>query len=261
MVPLANASAKDLADRLGRLFEKSSGGQERKGPGVQVLADPRTNSLILKADSATREEIKALAKDLDSPTGTTGNTHVIYLENADAENLVEVLQSAVEADGGDKKGDGVGQTTIKADTQTNALVVRASKSDFRTIQQVVKKLDVRRLQVYVEALIAEVSTNKAREFGIQWQATDGLQGDQRGVVGSSGFTVGDNIQSAAQNPLGLGAGLSVGYVDGTLTLPDGTQVANLAGLVRALESGVKPHACSPERAQTSCLLLVAKTPS
>jgi len=238
VVPLAHASAKELADMLGRLYPGNGDKQQRGGTGVQVMADPRTNSLILKADVGTRREIKALAKDLDSPTGSTGNTHVIYLKNADAENLVEVLQSTVAAKGGNggSKGGAVEGVTLKADAQTNALVVRASKSDFRAIQQVVEKLDVRRLQVYVEALIAEVSTDTAKEFGIQWQAADGLQGNNRGVIGSTSFTVGDSIQAATQNPLGLGAGLSVGYVDGTLTLPDGTQVLNMAGLIRALES-------------------------
>ncbi|HKJ72306.1 MAG TPA: type II secretion system secretin GspD, partial [Gammaproteobacteria bacterium] len=240
VVPLANASAKEMADMLGRLYQKQQGGnQQQPGSGVQVMADPRTNSLILRADVGTRKEIKALAKDLDSPTGSTGNTHVIYLKNADAENLVDVLQSTVESSktgGKDGGGGTVGEVTIKADAQTNALVVRASKSDFRTIKQVVDKLDVRRLQVYVEALIAEVSTDKAREFGIQWQAAGGLKGSNRGVIGGTSFTVGDSIQGAAQNPLGLGAGLSVGYVDGVLTLPDGTKILNMAGLVRALES-------------------------
>lgn len=236
VVPLAHASAKEMADMLGRLYQSQGGGGQQQAKAVQVMADTRTNSLLLKADAATREEIKALAQDLDSPTGTSGNTHVIYLKNADAENLVEVLQSTVEGGNGGGQGEQASGVTIKADSQTNALVVRASKSDYRTIQQVVEKLDVRRLQVYVEALIAEVSTDTAREFGIQWQAANGLQGNNQGVVGSSSFTVGDTIQGAAQNPLGVGAGLSVGYVDGTLTLPDGTQVANLPALLRALES-------------------------
>jgi general secretion pathway protein D len=204
------------------------------------MAYDRTNTLIVRADSATRKELKELAEDLDSPTGEGGGTQVIYLKNADAESLVEVLQSTIgQEDGGDGEGQGpdAGPVTIQADPQTNALVVRAGKNEFETIKEVVKKLDVRRLQVYVEALIAEVSTDTAREFGIQWQAAPAFKdGSNQGLVGTSSFTVGNSIQGAAQNPLGVGAGLSVGYVDGTLTLPDGTEVANLAGLVRALES-------------------------
>jgi len=235
VVPLAHASAKELANMLGRLYGGGKGG--KKEGQVAVLADDRTNSLILKADAATRKEVKALAKDLDAPTGTGGNTHVIYLENADAEELVEVLQTTVQGEGEGEAQEKRTEVTIKADPQTNALVVRASKSDYQTIQQVVDKLDVRRLQVYVEGLIAEVSTDTAQEFGIQWQAANGLRGDNRGVVGTSSFSVGDNIQSASSNPLGVGAGLSVGYVDGTISLPgDGGEVFNLAGLVRALES-------------------------
>lgn len=236
LISLVHASADDLADKLTKLYSQK-GGQKGKGAGsLTIMAYDRTNSLIVRADAATRKEIKNLAKDLDTPTGQGGRTHVIYLENAEAESLVEILQNTV---GGQKEGSG-GQggdrVTLKADPQTNALVVRAGKSDFQTIQNVVEKLDVRRLQVYVEALIAEVSADTAREFGIQWQAAEGLQGNNEGVVGSTSFNVGDSIQGAAQNPLGLGAGLSVGYVDGTLTLPDGTNVANVLGLVRALET-------------------------
>ena len=237
VIPLANASADKLSDLLGRLFTEQGGKQQNGGePGVSVLSDPRTNSLIVRADQGTRSEIEAIAKDLDAPTGAGGNTRVIYLENADAENLVDVLKGTIGEDGGGKGGNGIGEITVKADPQTNALVVRASKSDFQTINKVVEKLDVRRLQVYVEALIAEISTDTAREFGIQWQAADGLKGDQKGVIGGTSFTVGDSIRATAQNPIGIGAGLSVGYVDGTLTLPDGTEIFNVAGLVRALET-------------------------
>ena len=236
IVPLAHASAKELADMLGRLYSEPDGGNQQGGQ-VTVMADERTNSLILKADKATRKELENLAKDLDSPTGTGGNTRVIYLKNADAEELVDVLQTTVQKEQGGDQGQPVEDVTIKADAQTNALVVRASKSDFQTIQKVVNKLDVRRLQVYVEGLIAEVSTDTAQEFGIQWQAADGLQGDNQGIIGTSSFTVGDNIQGAAANPVtGLGAGLSIGFVDGTLNIPGQGEVLNMPALIRALES-------------------------
>ncbi|MEF8792653.1 type II secretion system secretin GspD [Thiohalorhabdus sp.] len=236
LISLVHASAEDLAEKLTKLYSQK-GGQKAKGGGaLTIMAYGRTNTLVVRADEATRNEIKNLAQDLDTPTGEGGQTHVIYLENAEAKSLVEILQNTVggrKEGGGEQGGDRV---TLKADPQTNALVVRAGKNDFQTIQNVVEKLDVRRLQVYVEALIAEVSAETAREFGIQWQAANGLQGNNQGVVGTSSFSVGDSIQGAAQNPLGLGAGLSVGYVDGTLTLPNGTNVANVLGLVRALES-------------------------
>jgi general secretion pathway protein D len=126
--------------------------------------------------------------------------------------------------------------SIKADTDTNALIVQASKSEFNKIRQVIESLDVRRLQVYVEALIAEVSADVAREFGVQLQTADGLRNDNSGVIGSTGFDVGTRIQDVITNPLSTGAGLSVGFIDGTLVLPDGTEVVNLIGLARALES-------------------------
>lgn len=240
VIPLIHAHAGDIAGMLGQLYQAAGGGEQAVSSGITVMEDPRTNSLILKADVATREEIKTLIRDLDLPTESTGDTHVIFLNNADAENLVEVLQGAVPGGGSEAAPDQAAPLSsgikIMADPDTNALIVQASKSDFDTIRRVIENLDVRRLQVYVEALIAEVTTDVAKEFGIQFQTTDGLGGDNRGVLGSSGFDVGDNIRDVMVNPLATGAGLSVGFIDGTVVLPDGTEVVNLVGLARALET-------------------------
>jgi general secretion pathway protein D len=232
VVPLVHASAKQMAETLSQLY---SGKKKGDSSSMSVLPDPRTNNLIIKADEATRTELKKLAQKLDSPTGSEGNVRVMYLENADAENLVKVLQEVVSKQSGKKGGGGRGEVALHADKQTNAVVVRASKSAFQTIEKVVDRLDVRRLQVYVEALIAEVSSERAREFGIQWQATEGLSGNNRGAIGGTSFTLGDNIQDVAQNPAATGSGLSLGYVDGSLEV-GGEEILALGGLVRALET-------------------------
>lgn len=238
VVTLVNASASDMADLLARLYPPLPPEQSALGGGVLVMQDPRTNSLVIRADTSTRDEIKKLLQDLDMPGSDNGDTQVIFLNNADAENLVSVLQEAV---GTNATAEQPGQpaasrVTIKADTDTNALIVQSSKSDFNKIRQVIESLDVRRLQVYVEALIAEVSTDVAREFGVQFQTGDGLRGDNRGVIGGSAFDVGTNIRDVTVNPLATGSGLSVGFIDGSVVLPDGTEVINLVGLARALES-------------------------
>jgi len=238
VITLVNASAADMAELLGRLYPPTSPEMAAAGGGVMVMEDPRTNSLVIKADVATRAEIRDLLGSLDLPTENNGDTQVIFLNNADAENLVEVLQGAVSDTGEQQTGSGPisSRINIKADTDTNALIVQASKSEFNKIRQVIESLDVRRLQVYVEALIAEVSTDVAREFGVQFQATDGLRNDNRGVIGGTGFDVGTSIGDVIANPLATGAGLSIGFIDGTVTLPDGTEIINLVGLARALET-------------------------
>jgi general secretion pathway protein D len=227
IIPLVHASAEEMSELLGRLYPTEAG-------MLTVMNDARTNSLIIKADVATRDEIKNITRELDMPAERTGDTNVIFLNNADAENLVEVLQNMVGSNA--NQGEGItSNAEIMADPETNAIIVHASKSDFNTIRQVIENLDVRRLQVYVEALIAEVSTEFAREFGIQFQTAEGLESDNTGFVGGSSFGVGTSIQNAAINPLGVGAGFSMGFIDGTITLPDGTEIANLAALARALD--------------------------
>jgi general secretion pathway protein D len=232
LVTLTNASSEELARIMGTLHQVHGG--EAGQNNVVVLADPRTNSLIIKADDTTRKAMLTLANALDLPLDTSGNTHVIYLKNADAMNVVEVLQKTLkEGKGGNET---IGAVIITADPDTNSLIVTAPKSDYITIERVIRQLDLRRLQVYIEALIAEVSTDKAGELGIQWQSAQGLEGDRTGFVGRSDFDIGTSITDIMLNPLAAGAGLALGYIDGTFTLPDGTQVLNLSVLARALEN-------------------------
>ena len=238
MITLKNASAGSLAKLLDRLYQQPAD-QKAAGTGIVVTADPRTNSLIIKAESGIRKEIVSLAMELDQPMESSGDTHVIYLKNADAENMVDVLQNTIEnKDKGKEQESGrlPSNIVITADPDTNSIIVTASKAEFNTLEQVIKQLDIRRLQVYVEALIAEVITDKGREFGVQWQTADGLRSDNRGVVGKTDYRVGTSITDVLLNPLAAGAGLSLGYTDGTLTLPDGTKIVNLAVLASALDS-------------------------
>ena len=238
LVALTHASAEELAQLFNRLHREEAGGPDQDpANGVALIADPRTNSLIIKADADTRKEIKALALALDTPSSGRGNTHVIYLKNASAENLVTVLESSLKTAQDAAEGGPAREISIKADPETNALVVTATQSDFAILEQVVRKLDVRRLQVYVEALIAEVDAQTTREIGVQFGIGDGVRADRRGVVGATnlGTGVGTNLAEVLANPLAAGAGLSLGYVDGTITLPDGTEVYNLNALAKALE--------------------------
>ena len=234
LLTLKNASAESLARLIEQLYQQT-GAENKTISGTVVIADSRTNSLIIKADSTIRKEILAIAVELDQPTGTGGDTHVIYLKNADALNMAEVLQATLDKSG-EENGKLSTDVIITADPDTNSLILTASKSDFTTLERVIGQLDIRRLQVYVEALIAEVRTDKGRELGVQWQTADGLRDDRRGVVGRTDFRVGTSITDVILNPLAAGAGLALGYSDGTVTLPDGTEIVNLSVLATALDS-------------------------
>lgn len=242
LVALTHASAEELAQLFNQLRQHEGKDENAAADGVAVIADARTNSLIIKADPDTRRELKALAAQLDSPAISGGDTQVIYLKNANAENLAEVLRSTIDA-GPEGRGDSdspaprglLGKINIRADAETNALIVTATKSDFAIVAEIIRKLDVRRLQVYVEALIAEVSTRAAQQLGVQFGVGDGARGDQQGLVGGTNFTLGASLSAAAVNPLATGAGFSLGFVDGTITLPDGTEIYNINVLAKALE--------------------------
>jgi general secretion pathway protein D len=131
--------------------------------------------------------------------------------------------------------------TITADLASNALIIMAPEPVYNNLRAIIEKLDVRRAQVYVEALIVEVSADKAAEFGIQWQALSGYNSTQTRVIGGTNFTPrgsGNNIIDVAVNPGTVGQGLALGVMKGTVTIPGLGTITNLAFLARALETQV-----------------------
>jgi len=131
-----------------------------------------------------------------------------------------------------------GGGVVEAYPATNSLVVVAPENVYNNLRAVVEKLDTRRAQVFVEALIVEVSQTKADSFGVQWQSLSGLSGSQGTVIGGTNFTTtnGTNIISAAGNITGVTQGLNVGVVKGKVTLPNGTVITNLGALVQAMQT-------------------------
>ena len=125
---------------------------------------------------------------------------------------------------------------IQADAATNSIIITAPDAIYNNLRAVVEKLDARRLQVYVEALIVELTATKAGEFGIQWQDLSGLGKSGTQVFGGTNFGgAGQNIISIAQNPASAGPGLNIGTLRGTVTI-GGVQILNLGLLARALET-------------------------
>jgi general secretion pathway protein D len=125
---------------------------------------------------------------------------------------------------------------IQADAATNSIIITAPDALYNNLRAVVDKLDARRLQVYVEALVVELTASKAGEFGIQWQDLSGLGRSGTQVFGGTNFGgAGQNIIGIAQNPASAGPGLNIGTIRGTVTV-GGVQILNLGLLARALET-------------------------
>ncbi|TXH87803.1 MAG: type II secretion system protein GspD, partial [Rhodoferax sp.] len=223
IITLKHAIANDIAPLVQRLLD--SGGANAPSAGgadtsfkTTLMAEPRTNSLILRAANQARLALaKSLIEKLDQPTaqganGASGNMYVVYLKNANATNLANTLRAAMSAEAKTASATpttGVGATAgaaqanstggqIQADTATNALIITATEPQYRQLRAVIDKLDARRAQVFVESLIAEVSADKAAEFGIQWQGALGKAGDATvGLLGTNFGTAGKNIINLA----------------------------------------------------------------
>ncbi len=252
IIPVKYASAVDLSQTINRLMQEgASGGTGGDSSQRFILAaDTRTNSMLLRTDNPARvQRVRELAEKLDVDTGAPGNMHVIYLKNAEASKVAQTLRSVASGDvaapAAAPTGTGAAASTapsgggmIQADVASNALIITASNAVYNNLRSVVEMLDVRRAQVFVEALIVEVTADKAAEFGIQWQGLNGINGPGTGVIGGTNFgTGGGNIITASGNITGLGQGLNVGITRGSITLPGtSTTVVNLGMLAHALEN-------------------------
>ncbi|MCF8168213.1 MAG: type II secretion system secretin GspD, partial [Rhodoferax sp.] len=224
VIPVTHAIAVDLAPLVVRLLESSSTAAAGQGDGsfkTTVIAEPRSNALILRAANAARMALaRSLIEKLDRPAALTdaGNIHVVYLKNADATKLAVTLRAALSGEvrsptAGAAVGSAPGGAAanaaaaaaqpstggqIQADPATNSLIISAPEPQYRQLRAVIDKLDARRAQVYVESLIAEVNADKAAQFGIQWQGALGNNGDSNiGLLGTNFGTAGANIIALA----------------------------------------------------------------
>ena len=224
VISLKHAVAVDLAPLVQRLIDPGNAGVAAGAtPGqtgqeyrTTLLADPRSNTLILRAANPARVAlVKSLVSKLDQPSGNnaSGNIHVVYLKNADATKLAATLRAAISGQAVNSAntaattlntpvatpaattlptGTGTGApnaaTTggqIQADTSTNSLIITAPEPQYRQLRAVIDMLDQRRAQVLVESLIAEVNADKAAQMGIQWQTATGSKGGTVGIIGTN----------------------------------------------------------------------------
>ena len=261
VIELKNAIAVDLAPLVTRLLE--SGGVAGAAPGgaaadggfkTTVIAEARSNSLLVRAANGARmAQIKSLVEKLDRASnqgnGAAGILRVVSLKNADATKLAATLRAAMSAGsagaqaapaaGGAPGGASAPATTtggqVQADVATNSLIITAPDPQYRQLREVIDMLDGRRAQVFIESLIAEVSSDKAADFGVQWQGALGKIGD--GAVG----LLGTNFGSGGANIISLATGAATGAAlpkpglnIGIATQYEGKNV--LGALARFLES-------------------------
>lgn len=254
VIPLRHASAAEVARTLTAL-EGTAAAAVQGGP--KLIADERTNSILLSGDRANRLRLRTLVAHLDTPLDGGENTQVVYLSYAKAQDLVPILESVAAtltrqmpvAEG--KSGDGR-NATIQAHAETNALVITAAPAVFRELSAVVRQLDVRRAQVLVEAVIAEVTDELADELGVQWQSTN-FDGE-RGYIGGTNYGGGSGLGSiigAMQNPLealAAGNGLNLGWIGGRVQIPDGRggtlTLLQIGALVKALRGDGRANVLS-----------------
>jgi general secretion pathway protein D len=182
VIPLQYASADNVAKALSQLFVKAAAKQGQRQDSIKIIPYERTNSLIVITDKANLQKVKDLVAKIDTeaPLGT-GKIQVYYLQHARADEIVKVLTS-LPSDSASHGGGGATATQeaaakappisrdlkIMGDAETNSLIITGSRDEYMVLEEVIKKLDIPRKMVYIEALIMEVSVSKAFEIGVHW---------------------------------------------------------------------------------------------
>jgi len=216
VITLENASADEVAKVIKSLLPTNN--KQTSNP-LTIAVDRHNNQIIVGGASAKRLKVRFLAKELDKHQDKEGGTSVVYLRYANAKDILPVLQNIAKQTMSDNKGtaQGNGNANIQADESTNAIIITASTSISKDIKKVISKLDIRKAQVLIEAIIAEISSNDSSELGIQWLARGS------GGVGLINFTgqipallagLGGDVSSVA-GAIGTGATIGAGSFDST----------------------------------------------
>ena len=224
LVRLEHANAAEVVRILQGV---SSDGQDRGE--LKIMPDARTNSILLGGEESRRVRMRALIAHLDAPMEESGHTQVVYLRHAEAESLSGILENVGQSR--NREGsNGEEHVSIVPDPHTNSLVITAPPETMRSMQAVIRQLDIRRAQVLVEAIIAEIASDRATQLGVQW-VVDATRQGAGGLVNFSG--TGSPILGLANFPdiSGDFEGASVGI--GAVS-EDGERI-DFAALLRTLQ--------------------------
>ncbi|NOY61995.1 MAG: type II secretion system secretin GspD [Gammaproteobacteria bacterium] len=242
VIPLKHASASEVVRILTTLAQQANKGAKGNASVPPILiADERTNSVLIGGAKAGRLRLRSIIAHLDTPLETSGNTQVIFLRYAKAKDLVPVLTGigkSMEQEKRSIKGKGAkaGSTpiNIQAVEPSNSIVITAPPDQIHALKQVIQQLDVRRAQVLVEGVIAEVTSSRTAELGVQW-VLDGLPSDN--PVGIVNFNVGGSGSSIGEIGAAIASGTASAAAPG-VTVGFGqfnSGSFNFGALVRALE--------------------------
>ena len=268
IINLQNASASEIVRVVNSFFQQQAAAEGGGASPVRVIADDRSNSVLIGGDKNARLRIKALVAHLDTPLNNGGDTQVRYLQFADAEKIATKLKEQISAtvaiSGGPPAAGGAGgassvaasadkSTTIWAEPETNALVITAPAKIMRSLWAVVDKLDIRRAQVLVEAIIVDVQMDKNAELGVNWAVWQNEDSDiplgtfQSPVAGVNLAQLAlavDNPSNAATIAPGLGNGTTFGI--GRIAATG----VNFAAMIRAVQGDSNTNLISTPSAVT-----------
>jgi len=259
IVPLQNASASEIVRVVNGFYQ---GAAATEGVAVKVVADERSNSVLIGGDQSQRLRVRALVAHLDTPLEAGGDTRVRYLHYANAEKIAPKLKEqitgiaqAAPGGGGGAGAQGSPQALAEkgamvwADPTNNALVITAPPKIMRAVMDIVDKLDIRRPQVLVEAIIAEVDVDKNAELGINWAAfSKGSNVPAGAFVSPVGGTSIVDLAGAIQQPANASTTLLQGTTIGIGRIA-GTGV-NFAAMVRAIRGDTNTNVVATPSAVT-----------
>lgn len=247
VIPVKFADSKKLVQNFSSIFTaraKKTKGKQNTDLDVKLVADERTNAIILLASKIETERVKALIDILDQevPKGEE-KIRVYYLEHASAENLVKVLLE-IPTRGVQPAGPGLKKSPIlsdklkiMADKATNSLIIMADKEEYPVLEEVISKLDIPRSMVYIECLIMEVNVTRGLNIGTEWKTSQEFSNDDKVVFGGFGGT-GDsgysNLSSASESGT-LPKGFSVGVLGKSFNI-GGVTFPDIQAIVQAYQS-------------------------
>jgi general secretion pathway protein D len=265
IVPLQNASAGEIVRVITTLYQQQQA-QEGTANPMKLVADDRSNSVLVSGDPTQRLRIKTLIAHLDTPLQAGGETQVRYLRYADAEKIAPKLKEQITgqaqaapgaapgAPGGSPTAAADRATMIWADPETNALVITAAPKAMRQINSIVDKLDIRRMQVLVEAIIVEVTEDRSSALGVNW-AVWSEEDDTRIPIGGFINPIGgSSIVDLAQIAIDPDAASSAG-----VNIPNGSTFGigriastgvNFAAILRAIRNDANTNIIATPSATT-----------
>lgn len=225
-IRLQHAAASEVVRILTAMTQQDKQADPTSKPAT-IIADERSNSILIGGDKTERQKFAEIIKQLDIPLSDDGATQVVYLRHASAENLAPILEGYAQQVSQNEKSTGGAaaaapagggayeRTRVLADKDTNAIIVTAPPKTMRQIRDVIAQLDIQRAQVLVEAIVAEVSANKSSKLGVDWAVFNGDRIAAAGILDpttlsalASFATSGE--ESAAAGAIGQGVNVVLG---------------------------------------------------